>query len=142
MVTPSFVIVGAPNFLSRTTFLPLGPRVTRTVFASLSTPRWSASRAAESNCSCLAMDFHSSLPRPPGFVSRGARQPYVGTILNRVLIEETLPDAAHERNPPSAPSMNARYSLCFLGLARDRGPRRGGGLGRLGAFASGFSGLS
>jgi hypothetical protein len=27
-VTPSLVIVGEPNFLSMTTFRPLGPRVT------------------------------------------------------------------------------------------------------------------
>ena len=31
MVTPSFVIRGAPKDLSSTTFLPLGPRVTLTV---------------------------------------------------------------------------------------------------------------
>ena len=42
MVTPSFVISGAPKDLSRTTFLPFGPIVTRTVSASLFTP---ASRA-------------------------------------------------------------------------------------------------
>ena len=34
IVTPSFVISGAPNDLSRTTFLPFGPNVTRTVFAN------------------------------------------------------------------------------------------------------------
>ncbi len=33
-VTPSFVIVGAPNFLSMTTFRPLGPRVTFTASAN------------------------------------------------------------------------------------------------------------
>jgi hypothetical protein len=38
MVTPSLVIVGEPNFLSKTTFLPLGPRVILTVLANLSTP--------------------------------------------------------------------------------------------------------
>ena len=38
MVTPSLVMSGTPNFLSRTTFLPLGPRVTLTVSASLLTP--------------------------------------------------------------------------------------------------------
>ena len=32
--TPSFVIVGAPHFLSRTTLRPFGPRVTRTASAS------------------------------------------------------------------------------------------------------------
>ena len=43
MVTPSFVISGAPYCLSSTTFLPFGPSVTRTVSASLFTP---LSRAA------------------------------------------------------------------------------------------------
>ena len=38
MVTPSLVISGAPYFLSRTTFLPFGPRVILTVSASLSIP--------------------------------------------------------------------------------------------------------
>ena len=34
MVTPSLVISGAPKDLSRTTFLPFGPNVTRTVSAN------------------------------------------------------------------------------------------------------------
>ncbi len=38
IVTPSFVISGAPKDLSKTTFLPFGPSVTLTVFANLSTP--------------------------------------------------------------------------------------------------------
>ena len=38
-VTPSFVITGEPNPRSNTTFLPRGPSVTFTAFASLSTPR-------------------------------------------------------------------------------------------------------
>ena len=38
MVTPSLVMVGAPNFFSITTLRPLGPRVTLTVSASLLTP--------------------------------------------------------------------------------------------------------
>ncbi len=38
IVTPSFVISGAPNFLSKTTFLPFGPNVILTVSASLSIP--------------------------------------------------------------------------------------------------------
>jgi hypothetical protein len=37
-VTPSFVIFGDPNVLSKTTFLPLGPRVTDTASASMSAP--------------------------------------------------------------------------------------------------------
>ena len=42
MVTPSLVINGAPKDLSRTTFLPFGPKVTRTVSASWFTPDSSA----------------------------------------------------------------------------------------------------
>ena len=38
-VTPSLVIVGEPNFLSRMTLRPLGPSVTFTAFARLLTPR-------------------------------------------------------------------------------------------------------
>src|SRR6266849_5167123 len=38
-VTPSLVIVGDPNFLSRTTLCPLGPRVTFTASASWLMPR-------------------------------------------------------------------------------------------------------
>jgi hypothetical protein len=38
-VTPSLVMIGDPNFLSRTTFRPLGPRVTFTASASRLTPR-------------------------------------------------------------------------------------------------------
>src|SRR5215213_8220547 len=55
MVTPSLVIVGAPNFLSRTTLRPRGPRVTLTVSASLSTPRSSERRASSLNLMILAM---------------------------------------------------------------------------------------
>ena len=39
MVTPSLVIVGAPNFLSSTTLRPLGPRVILTASARASMPR-------------------------------------------------------------------------------------------------------
>ena len=38
IVTPSFVIKGAPKLLSNTTFLPFGPNVTFTVSANLFTP--------------------------------------------------------------------------------------------------------
>ena len=55
IVTPSFVIVGAPNFLSRTTLRPLGPSVTFTAFAKASTPLPSARRASSLNKTCFAM---------------------------------------------------------------------------------------
>src|SRR6476646_3514522 len=54
IVTPSFVIVGAPNFLSRTTFRPFGPIVTLTASASLSMPFLRFRRAVSSKISCLA----------------------------------------------------------------------------------------
>src|SRR5881296_2550263 len=38
-VTPSLVMTGEPNFLSRTTLRPLGPRVTLTASARRLTPR-------------------------------------------------------------------------------------------------------
>src|SRR5437660_9661349 len=57
-VTPSFVIVGLPNFLSRITLRPLGPSVALTAFASFSIPRSSACRALSSNCNCLAAIFY------------------------------------------------------------------------------------
>src|SRR6185503_10776406 len=54
MVTPSLVIVGEPNFLSSTTFRPLGPIVTRTASARRSMPLLSERRAVSSKLSCLA----------------------------------------------------------------------------------------
>ena len=49
MDTPSLVIVGAPNFLSRTTLRPFGPRVTLTASANLLTPASRPRRASSSN---------------------------------------------------------------------------------------------
>src|SRR4029077_17563872 len=48
-VTPSLVMRGAPYDLSRTTLRPLGPSVTRTALASMSTPRNILSRASTPN---------------------------------------------------------------------------------------------
>jgi hypothetical protein len=66
-VTPSFVTVGLPNFLSITTFRPLGPSVTLTASANWSTPRFICPRASTSKCS--SFDAMSQLPlfltRPP-----------------------------------------------------------------------------
>ena len=44
-VTPSLVMVGEPNFLSRMTLRPFGPRVTLTAFANWLIPRRMAPRA-------------------------------------------------------------------------------------------------
>ena len=59
IVTPSLVIAGVPNFLSNTTFLPLGPRVILTVSASWFMPLSSDRLASSPNFICLAMSIHS-----------------------------------------------------------------------------------
>src|SRR5665213_2138575 len=53
-VTPSLVIRGAPNDLSSTTLRPLGPSVTLTALARMSTPRSMRSRASTPNLTSLA----------------------------------------------------------------------------------------
>src|SRR5215203_4008620 len=60
MDTPSFVIVGAPHFLSSTTLRPLGPSVTLTASASLLTPASRLRRASSSNLRILGIS--DSLP--------------------------------------------------------------------------------
>src|SRR6266545_2170452 len=60
IVTPSLVIVGEPNFLSRTTLRPFGPIVTRTASASRSMPRLSDRRAVSSKISCFAIGVSCS----------------------------------------------------------------------------------
>ena len=70
MVTPSFVISGAPKDLSSTTFLPFGPNVTLTVSASWFTPFSNAALASAPNLISFAI-FYSphllffTLPRLP-----------------------------------------------------------------------------
>src|SRR5215468_8358899 len=53
-VTPSLEMRGAPNDLSSTTLRPLGPNVTRTAWARMSTPRNILSRASTENLTSLA----------------------------------------------------------------------------------------
>ena len=55
-VTPSLVTVGPPNDLLMMTLRPVGPIVTATASASLSTPAITFARAASSNMSCLATE--------------------------------------------------------------------------------------
>src|SRR5438477_1238071 len=54
-VTPSFVMVGEPNFLSRTTLRPLGPSVTFTASANWLTPRSTAWRDCSPYTICFAI---------------------------------------------------------------------------------------
>ena len=60
-VTPSLVTVGEPNFLSMTTFRPLGPRVTFTASARWSTPLLSLARASVLKSSSFAAIWSISL---------------------------------------------------------------------------------
>src|SRR2546423_14000109 len=53
--TPSLVIVGDPNFLSRMTLRPFGPRVTLTALARLLTPRRMPWRDESPYTICFAM---------------------------------------------------------------------------------------
>ena len=52
--TPSLVIVGLPHPLSRTAFLPLGPRVLLTALESFVTPLLIAILASSLNTNCFA----------------------------------------------------------------------------------------
>src|SRR3954453_8179609 len=68
IVTPSFVIVGAPYRLSSTTYRPFGPSVTLTASARMFTPRSSERRASSLNFNSLcAIQF------PPWDLRSGAR---------------------------------------------------------------------
>src|ERR1700741_5646419 len=62
-VTPSLVMTGEPNFLSRTTLRPLGPRVTLTASARRLTPRRIACRDSSPYVICFAMFRLFSLNR-------------------------------------------------------------------------------
>ena len=55
IVTPSFVMRGEPNDFSRTTLRPLGPKVTLTVSAKISTPRTIALLASAENLISFAI---------------------------------------------------------------------------------------
>src|SRR5690554_5320112 len=56
-VTPSWVMVGAPHFLSNATLRPLGPSVDPTALANVSTPFFRERRASSENLSCFAMVY-------------------------------------------------------------------------------------
>ena len=57
IVTPSLVISGEPNDFSRTTLRPLGPKVTLTVSAKISTPRIMLARASDENLISFAISI-------------------------------------------------------------------------------------
>src|SRR2546423_13299594 len=75
MVTPSLVIVGAPNRLSMTTLRPRGPRVTRTALASLLTPASRPLRASSLYISFFAISPSSSSNQRGGGAPPGGPPP-------------------------------------------------------------------
>src|SRR5258708_15337294 len=77
-VTPSLVMRGAPKLLSRTTLRPLGPSVTLTALARMSTPRSMRSRASPlkrtslaAMCFSLLDVYLDSEERSGGLADRG-----------------------------------------------------------------------
>src|SRR5579871_791124 len=71
-VTPSLVMRGAPNDLSRTTLRPFGPSVTFTALARMSTPWNILSRASAENFTILAAMLIAFLDmRGPGYLTGG-----------------------------------------------------------------------
>ena len=62
-VTPSLVMMGEPNFFSRTTLRPLGPSVTLTASARRFTPRRMAWRDSSPYVICFAIVERISLEK-------------------------------------------------------------------------------
>src|SRR5215212_7253566 len=97
MVTPSLVMVGDPNFLSNTTYWPLGPSVTLTASASLFTPASSARRASVSNLISLCATTNLLC----WLLVLLAKSPLFGTLWGRVptpkVYSERRYNSNHER---------------------------------------------
>src|SRR5215468_8239019 len=101
--TPSLVMRGAPNDLSRTTLRPLGPSVTLTALLRMSTPRSMRSRASTPNLTSLAgivvlpgLKFVSPSRRAPAGILRGdrLRQYALGNLLLGRDVGENAHDVA------------------------------------------------
>src|SRR5258708_8956950 len=91
-VTPSFVIVGDPNFLSRTTLRPFGPSVTFTASASWLTPRSTACRDCSPYTICFAIACSLLLGGCSGPADR-AGSDETGLLLFLVAVAAALDDA-------------------------------------------------
>ena len=91
-VTPSFVMRGAPNDLSRTTLRPLGPSVTLTALARISTPFIIFWRASEPNFTSLAAmvkTFHVFLHY--NFCIKWDRQGCAFDYRNAIIARQIMP---------------------------------------------------
>src|SRR5271166_685317 len=89
-VTPSLVMRGAPKLLSSTTLRPLGPSVTFTASARVSTPRSRRWRASKPKRTSLLAMFFQSLVSSVGFV---AEESASGGLL---LVMDLALDDAHD----------------------------------------------
>src|SRR5215212_2879024 len=95
-VTPSLVMFGPPNFFSRTTLRPLGPRVTLTASASWLTPRRIACRDWSPYVICFAMMPVSYDGRlSPWFTARLLENRGGPTGNRRGLLRTTVDDRQH-----------------------------------------------
>src|SRR5438128_58706 len=128
MVTPSLVMVGAPNFLSRTTLRPRGPRVTLTVSASALTPCSSRCRASSEKLRifdmCLFYPFSNDRPgracRSVAVVSTPGGAEFVPSLgphwVGLSLVVSPSPAAPWSRcRPRSAGTLSARVLTDTLG---------------------------
>src|SRR5271165_5314866 len=102
-VTPSLVMRGAPKDLSSTTLRPLGPRVTFTALARMSTPRSMRSRASTPNLTSLAdiigfpeLNVLLTLQVAPPGAPQGERMAFAlgGLLLGRRNVGENAHDVA------------------------------------------------
>src|SRR5215469_2062951 len=102
-VTPSCVTVGTPNFLSRDTLRPLGPRVTFTASASVSIPFFKERRASSVKTICLAI---TSTPCILFFTVQNCSAGVPGDCIPRPEREERCPGDSVEE--PSLPFLFPR----------------------------------
>src|SRR6266545_7820239 len=124
MVTPSLVMVGAPQFLPSTTFRPFGPSVMATESASLSTPASSARRASSPNLISLTVmspPNRESLLDDGQHVARRQDQVLLGLDLDLgaavLRVDDLLPDLHVHGDALSLlePARADRHDLPLLG---------------------------
>ena len=111
-VTPSLVIRGGPQPLSMRTLRPLGPSVTLTASASISTPRTIPSRASRAKRTSLAAMILSACSRTLRRYGSGSGQ--LSTVWARVLT------IASGDSPFPSPAVCGKEGLDARGRVRGR----------------------
>src|SRR5574341_1693387 len=115
-------MVGAPHFLSRTTLRPLGPSVTRTTLASLSTPASSARRASASNSNSFGMVSPALFGDDGEHVAGGQDQVVLAAVLDLgaavLRVDDGVADLDVQRHPVAVleTPWAHRDDLALLGL--------------------------